>query len=70
MVCFYFHPWEFISLPKKFHFGEGTVIPDPFITKNCGTKALEELERLIAEIKKRYDAEFLTCKGLAEFHRR
>jgi len=68
VVCFYFHPWEFISLPNKFHFGEGTVVPDPFITKNCGAKALKELERLIAEIKERYDAEFLTCKRLAEFH--
>ena len=69
VVCFYFHPWEFISLPKRFHFGEGTVVPDPFITKNCGAKALKELERLIAGIKERYDAEFLMCKGLAESHR-
>ncbi|MFA5393258.1 MAG: polysaccharide deacetylase family protein [Candidatus Ratteibacteria bacterium] len=66
VVCFYFHPWEFISLPKKFHFGEGTVIPDPFIVKNCGQKALNELERLIAELRTNYAADFLTCKQLAE----
>lgn len=66
VVCFYFHPWEFISLPKKFHFGEGTVIPDPFIVKNCGQKALKELERLIAGLKKTYDADFLTCRQLTE----
>ena len=66
VVCFYFHPWEFISLPKKFHFGEGTVIPDPFIIKNCGQKALEELERLIVGLRKTYESEFLTCRQLAE----
>ena len=66
VVCFYFHPWEFISLPEKFHFGEGTVIPDPFIVKNCGQKALKELERLITGLKKTYDADFLTCKQLTK----
>ena len=68
VVCFYFHPWEFISLPKKFHFGEGTVLPDPFIVKNCGAKALAELDRLIVGIKEGYGAEFLTCKRLAKLH--
>jgi len=66
VVCFYFHPWEFISLPEKFHFGEGTVVPDPFITKNCGEKALEEMERFIAGLKKTYDVDFLTCEQLTE----
>ncbi|MCX5642704.1 MAG: polysaccharide deacetylase family protein [Candidatus Omnitrophica bacterium] len=65
VLCFYFHPWEFISLPKKFHFGEGTAIPDPFIVKNCGQKALKELERLITGLKKSYRTDFLTCRQLA-----
>ena len=66
VVCFYFHPWEFVSQPKKFHFGEGTVIPDSFIVKNCGQKALKELERFITGLKKTYDADFLTCRQLTE----
>ncbi|MFH2068731.1 MAG: polysaccharide deacetylase family protein [Candidatus Omnitrophota bacterium] len=66
VVCFYFHPWEFISLPNKFRFGEGTVVPDPFIVKSCGQKALKELERFIAGLKKTYNADFLTCKKLTE----
>lgn len=66
VICFYFHPWEFISLPNKFHYGEGTVIPDFFIVKNCGQKALKELGSFIAGLKENYNADFLTCKQLAE----
>ncbi len=65
VLCFYFHPWEFISLPGKFHYGEGTVVPDPFIVKNCGAKALGELSRFISGLKKEFNAEFLTCRELA-----
>ncbi len=65
VLCFYFHPWEFISLPKRFHYGEGTVIPDTFIVKNCGQKALTELGRFITGLNKEFGAEFLTCRQLA-----
>jgi peptidoglycan/xylan/chitin deacetylase (PgdA/CDA1 family) len=53
-LCFYFHPWEFWPMPKgEIHYGEGFVRPDPFIIKNCGPKAVSELDRLVAELKRR-----------------
>ncbi len=66
VLCFYFHPWEFISLPKKFHYGEGTVVPDYFLIKNCGPQAAQELERFLKNLKKVYKAEFVTAAQLAE----
>lgn len=51
VLCFYFHPWEFIPMKKSFHFGECTVMPDAFITEGCGDKALGELGSLIDRLK-------------------
>lgn len=50
-LCFYFHPWEFHPMKNAFNFGEATVIPDEFITRNCGEAALGELEALIDGLK-------------------
>lgn len=71
VLCFYFHPWEFYAMPQGLiHFGEGSVLPDPFIVKNCGKVALKELGRLVKELKSR-GAEFLTARNLArQFSRR
>ena len=66
VLCFYFHPWEFISLPKKFHYGEGTVVPDYFLIKNCGPQAAQELEHFLKNLKQTYQTEFLTAAQLAE----
>ncbi|MFH0797130.1 MAG: polysaccharide deacetylase family protein [Candidatus Omnitrophota bacterium] len=66
VICFYFHPWEFVPMAKKFHYGEGTVIPDYFCVKNCGPKAAQELERMIVSLKEEYSAQFLTAGGLAD----
>ena len=52
VFCFYFHPWEFYKMPEGLvHFGEGAVLPDPFIVKNCGKYALEQLDILIGLLK-------------------
>ncbi len=59
-VCLYLHPWEFWPMEKSFHFGEATVIPDDFITRNCGEAALGELSRLIDGMRQR-DIVFLTA---------
>lgn len=53
VVCLYIHPWEFVEMQTSFNFGEATVIPDEFITKNCGETACRELESLIVILKKR-----------------
>jgi len=51
VLCFYFHPWEFIQMPRRFHFGECEVIPDEFITEGCGYKAYKALAVLIDYLK-------------------
>ena len=33
------------------HSGEGAVLPDPFIVKNCGPYAVEQLDLLIEKLK-------------------
>ncbi|MDH7571206.1 MAG: polysaccharide deacetylase family protein [Armatimonadota bacterium] len=65
VLCFYFHPWEFWPMASEYHFGEGTVIPDPFITKNCGPYALQQLEDLIVRLQ-HFGASFATARSLAE----
>ena len=65
VLCFYFHPWEFIEMPKKFHYGEGTVIPDRFLVKNCGKYALKQLEILIDYLLKE-KANFVTAEEIAK----
>ena len=66
VLCFYFHPWEFVELPGEFTFGEGTVRPLPFILKNCGYYAIEQFDRLIATMKSEgysfYDARTLAAQ--------
>lgn len=65
-LCFYFHPWEFHTMPQgDIHFGEATVRPDPFIVKNCGTYAAEQLDVLIKSLVER-GAEFLQARQVAE----
>lgn len=64
VLCFYFHPWEFLPMPSEFHFGEGSVVPDPFLIQNCGDYALQQLEALVDGLKER-SARFLTARALA-----
>ncbi len=53
-LCFYMHPWEFEEMPQGLIYsGEGAVLPDPFIVKNCGDYAVQELDRLIKMLKER-----------------
>ena len=64
-LCFYLHPWEFHEMPQgPIHYGEATVIPDPFIVKNCGQYAAEQLDILIPELQNR-GAEFMPARQAA-----
>lgn len=64
-LCFYFHPWEFHPMPEgEIAWGEGFVRPDPFIVKNCGPYAAEQLDRLIGTLRER-GAEFLQAQQAA-----
>jgi len=65
VLCFYMHPWEFYEMPEgPIHFGEGAVMPDPFIVKNCGEYAVRELDSLIEMMKDR-GAKFAMAKDMA-----
>ncbi len=64
--CFYLHPWEFHEMPQgPIHFGEGSVIPNPFFVKNCGEVALAQLDRLLTELQDR-EFRFLSARDLAK----
>ncbi|MGQ9555288.1 MAG: polysaccharide deacetylase family protein [Anaerolineae bacterium] len=64
-LCFYFHPWEFHPMPQgPLHYGEATVIPDPFIVKNCGDYASAQLGILVEKLQQR-GAEFLQARQAA-----
>lgn len=66
VICLYMHPWEFHEMPQgAIHFGEGAVLPDPFIVKNCGEVALRELDKLLAMFKDR-GATFSTARNMAK----
>ncbi|MGC9316413.1 MAG: polysaccharide deacetylase family protein [Armatimonadota bacterium] len=64
VLCFYFHPWEFVEMPTRMHYGEGTVIPDYFLVENCGEYALEQLGVLLTLLDER-GADFTTARDLA-----
>ncbi|MBP5638266.1 MAG: polysaccharide deacetylase family protein [Victivallales bacterium] len=52
LLVFYMHPWEFHQMPTGIlHYGEGAVLPDPFIVKNCGQYAAEQFDELIRLLK-------------------
>jgi peptidoglycan/xylan/chitin deacetylase (PgdA/CDA1 family) len=65
VLAFYFHPWEFHAMPQgAIDYGEASVTPLPFITKNCGEVACREFERLLTELKSRGGA-FKTAEEVA-----
>ncbi len=54
VLAFYFHPWEFYKMPQgAIDYGEASVTPLPFITKNCGDVACSEFDILLKELKNR-----------------
>jgi hypothetical protein len=51
VLCFYFHPWEFIPCKRTYRYGESAVTPKRFITKGCGDRAIREFTVLIDRLK-------------------
>jgi peptidoglycan/xylan/chitin deacetylase (PgdA/CDA1 family) len=64
VLCFYFHPWEFVAVRDRYDFGEASVMPYPFLTENCGEAALGLLGRLIDALLAR-GCRFLRADELA-----
>lgn len=67
-LCFYIHPWEFWPVEESYNFGEATVIPERFITENCGQVALRELRTLIEGLQEQ-GAVFMQSKDLPQLVR-
>ena len=66
VVCMYFHPWEFHEMPQgAIDYGEASVRPLPFITKNCGKKACDEFSEFCSQLKDA-GAVFKTAKEIAK----
>ena len=65
-LAFYMHPWEFHPMPEGLlHYGEGAVLPDPFIVKNCGPYAVEQFD-LLLKLLKESGVVFRTARELAD----
>ena len=68
-ICFYMHPWEFHPMPEGIlHYGEGAVLPDPFIIKNCGEYSAQQFDILIQKLKD-FGSEFYSAAELAEIYK-
>ena len=66
VICLYMHPWEFHPMPENgIRMSEATIYPAPFLTQNCGERAVAELDRLIALLKTG-EAVFVTARSLAQ----
>jgi peptidoglycan/xylan/chitin deacetylase (PgdA/CDA1 family) len=66
VICLYFHPWEFHAMPQgAIDYGEASVRPLPFITKNCGEKACREFDAFCGLLKQA-GAEFKTSREIAK----
>jgi hypothetical protein len=65
VVCLYFHPWEFHEMPRgAIDYGEASVRPLPFITKNCGPRAVREFDAFCRGIVER-GGQFRTARQIA-----
>jgi hypothetical protein len=65
VLCFYFHPWEFIPCKTQYMFGEGGSVVQEFIVKGCGEKAKTEFTSLI-DMLKDMGAQFVTAADIAD----
>ena len=65
VLCFYFHPWEFIECKAQNWFGEGGTFVQDFIVEGCGEKAREEFSKLIEMLKDK-GAEFKTAEEISK----
>lgn len=64
VLCFYFHPWEFIPCQTQYMFGEGGSCVQEFIVEGCGEKATREFAKLI-DMLKGLGARFVTAAELS-----
>jgi peptidoglycan/xylan/chitin deacetylase (PgdA/CDA1 family) len=63
LLCFYFHPWEFVPMKERYDYGEAVVFPYEMLIKNCGGPALRELKELLLFLKGA-DARFIRAESI------
>ncbi len=69
VLLFYLHPWEFEIMPEKFDYDEGTFYFKPELSKNCGSKMVEEFDQYIGLcLKDGFD--FETCINFCDIWRK
>jgi peptidoglycan/xylan/chitin deacetylase (PgdA/CDA1 family) len=61
LVCLYLHPWEFVEMPLVIDSDEARIEFKPFLARNCGQYALNELGVFIREMQTA-GAEFHTLR--------
>ncbi|MBC7333106.1 MAG: polysaccharide deacetylase family protein [Actinobacteria bacterium] len=47
VLLFYLHPWEFVKMPEKFEYDEGTFYFKPELHENCGDTMVREFEKYV-----------------------
>ncbi|MCD6318439.1 polysaccharide deacetylase family protein [Candidatus Aerophobetes bacterium] len=61
VLLFYLHPWEFVKMPKKFEYDEGTFYFKPELYENCGKFLVKEFEKYVTLCLKD-GFEFTSCE--------
>jgi peptidoglycan-N-acetylglucosamine deacetylase len=65
LVCLFFHPWEFVQMPKLRNTDECKIEFVDFLWKNTGSRRLKELDVLISKFKNK-GAQFHTVGRFTE----
>jgi peptidoglycan/xylan/chitin deacetylase (PgdA/CDA1 family) len=65
LCCLYLHPWEFVPMPAVIDGDEARIEFKPWLAKNCGQPALDELDAFIRDMRQD-GAEFHTLRDFRD----
>lgn len=65
VLLFYLHPWEFVEMPEKFEYDEGTFIFRSELSKNCGVFTIKAFYKYV-NLCLDNGFEFATCNNFYE----
>ncbi len=68
-LLFYLHPWEFVPMPSRYHYDEGTMRFKPELQANCGPRMAREFSLLLQRMLDQ-GYEPLTCEAYRNVHER
>jgi peptidoglycan-N-acetylglucosamine deacetylase len=61
VLLFYLHPWEFVPMPERYDYDEGTFLFRPELSKNCGDVMTHEFDRYVGMCRED-GFQFATCR--------